>query len=120
MKYFGAAKAYFRKVVEDANALIGTGFIGTPALLPALTKLGMTDLVEKLFLNRQVPSWLYQVEHGATTIWERWDALALDGTIYDPDMNSYNHYAYGAVCQWHLNPSLASPRILHIRALTAS
>ena len=47
-----------------------------------------------------MPGWLYQVERGATTIWERWDAIRADGTIYDPDMNSYNHYAYGAVCQW--------------------
>jgi alpha-L-rhamnosidase len=95
-----AARAYFRKAVEDADYLIGTGFIGTPALLPALTKLGFDDLAGKVFLNRNVPGWLYQVERGATTIWERWDAMAPDGTIYDPDMNSYNHYAYGAVCQW--------------------
>jgi len=99
-KYYEAAKGYFRQVIIDADYLIGTGFIGTPALLPALTKLGMHDLAEKVFLNRKVPGWLYQVERGATTIWERWDALAPDGTIYDPDMNSYNHYAYGAVCQW--------------------
>ncbi|EPX87882.1 Alpha-L-rhamnosidase [Rubellimicrobium thermophilum DSM 16684] len=95
-----AGRACFRKVIEDAGYLIGTGFIGTPALLPALTKLGMTDLAEKVFLNRRVPGWLYQVERGATTIWERWDAIGEDGTIYDPEMNSYNHYAYGAVCQW--------------------
>jgi len=95
-----AARAYFRQSVEDAEYMIGTGFIGTPALLPALTKLGFDDLAEKVFLNRKVPGWLYQVEQGATTIWERWDAMAPDGTIYDPDMNSYNHYAYGAVCQW--------------------
>jgi alpha-L-rhamnosidase len=99
-EYYDQGKAYFRKVVEDADGLIGTGFIGTPALLPALTLHGMTDLAEKIFLNRKVPGWLYQVEHGATSIWERWDALGEDGTIYDPDMNSYNHYAYGAVCQW--------------------
>jgi alpha-L-rhamnosidase len=99
-RHYEAAKSYFRKVIEDANGLIGTGFIGTPALLPALSKLGMNDLAEKVFLNRKVPGWLYQVERGATTIWERWDAQAPDGTIYDPDMNSYNHYAYGAVCQW--------------------
>lgn len=85
---------------SSAHYLIGTGFIGTPALLPALTKLGMDDLAEKVFLNREVPGWLYQVERGATTIWERWDAQAPDGSIYDPDMNSYNHYAYGSVCQW--------------------
>ena len=99
-EHIEAGRAYFRRVVEDAEGLIGTGFIGTPALLPALTKLGLTDVAEKVFLNRRVPGWLYQVERGATTIWERWDALGEDGTIYDPQMNSYNHYAYGAVCQW--------------------
>lgn len=99
-QHLDAAKAYFRRVVEEADGLIGTGFIGTPALLPALTKLGMTDLAEKIFLNRRVPGWLYQVDRGATSIWERWDSVGEDGTIYDPDMNSYNHYAYGAVCQW--------------------
>ncbi|MBC7738916.1 MAG: alpha-L-rhamnosidase, partial [Candidatus Saccharibacteria bacterium] len=99
-EYYEAGKAYFRRVVEDADGLIGTGFIGTPAILPALTMHGMADLAEKIFLNRKVPGWLYQVDRGATSIWERWDALGEDGTIYDPDMNSYNHYAYGAVCQW--------------------
>ena len=99
-EHIDAAKLYFRRVIEDANYLIGTGFIGTPALLPALSKLGMNDLAEKVFLNRRVPGWLYQVEQGATTIWERWDAIGEDGTIFDPSMNSYNHYAYGAVCQF--------------------
>ena len=99
-QHYEAGKAYFRKVVTDADGLIGTGFIGTPALLPALTLHGMADLAEKIFLNRKVPGWLYQVDRGATSIWERWDALGEDGTIYDPEMNSYNHYAYGAVCQW--------------------
>ncbi|MBW9055909.1 alpha-L-rhamnosidase [Rhizobium mesosinicum] len=99
-EYEEAARGYFRGVAEETDGVIGTGFIGTPALLPALTRLGMLDLAEKMFLNRKVPGWLYQVERGATSIWERWDALAEDGTIYDPDMNSYNHYAYGAVCQW--------------------
>ncbi|APO78486.1 alpha-L-rhamnosidase domain-containing protein (plasmid) [Rhizobium etli 8C-3] len=95
-----AAKQHFRQVIIDADYKIGTGFIGTPALLPALTKLGMDDLAEKVFLQEEVPGWLYQVSRGATTIWERWDSMAPDGTIYEPDMNSYNHYAYGAVCQW--------------------
>ncbi|GGB10084.1 alpha-L-rhamnosidase [Allosediminivita pacifica] len=95
-----AATEYFRKSVEDAHYLIGTGFIGTPALLPALCKVGLTETAEKVFLNRKVPGWLYQVDQGATTIWERWDAIGPDGTIYEPSMNSYNHYAYGAVCQW--------------------
>lgn len=99
-EHFEAAKVYFRRVVEDADYLIGTGFIGTPSLLPALSMLGMNDLAEKVLLNRKVPGWLYQVDRGATTIWERWDAIGEDGTIYEPEMNSYNHYAYGAVCQF--------------------
>ena len=99
-RHIEAAKGYFRTIIEEANYLIGTGFIGTPALLPALTKMGMTDLAEKVFLNREVPGWLYQVEQGATTIWERWDAMGPNGELYDPYMNSFNHYAYGAVCQW--------------------
>ena len=95
-----AAKAHFRRIVVDADYKIGTGFIGTPALLPALAKIGAVDLAAKVLLNPEVPGWLYQVKMGATTIWERWDALAPDGSIYDPEMNSYNHYAYGAVCQF--------------------
>jgi alpha-L-rhamnosidase len=99
-QHYEAAKQHFRQLIIDADYKIGTGFIGTPALLPALTKLGMDDLAAKVFLQEQVPGWLYQVSQGATTIWERWDSMAPDGTIYEPDMNSYNHYAYGAVCQW--------------------
>ena len=92
-----ASKAYFRRVVDEADGLIGTGFIGTPAILPALTLHGMADLAERLLLNRKVPGWLYQVERGATTIWERWDAVGEDGTIYDPEMNSYILFALIAV-----------------------
>jgi alpha-L-rhamnosidase len=119
-EYEEAAKGYFRRVVEETDGVIGTGFIGTPALLPALTKLGMLDVAEKILLNRKVPGWLYQVEHGATSIWERWDAIAEDGSIYDPDMNSYNHYAYGAVCQWlfedvaGIKPIAAAPGFVEI------
>ena len=99
-QHFAAARGHFARIVEDAGYLIGTGFIGTPALLPALSMLGLHEHAARVFLNEEVPGWLYQVRMGATTIWERWDALAPDGTIYDPEMNSYNHYAYGAVCQW--------------------
>lgn len=99
-EHHDAARGFFKASLVNAQFRIGTGFIGTPALLPALTKLGLHDEAEKLFLNRDVPGWLYQVGKGATTIWERWDAIAPDGSIFDPHMNSYNHYAYGAVCQW--------------------
>ncbi len=95
-----AAKAHFRATVKRAGGRIQTGFIGTPALLPALVKIGASDLATAIFLQEGVPGWLYQVKRGATTIWERWDAIKEDGSIFDPAMNSYNHYAYGAVCQW--------------------
>lgn len=97
-----AAKGYFRNAIARADGRIGTGFIGTPALLPALVKIGEVGLAAAVFLQEEVPGWLYQVKMGATTIWERWDAIQPDGTIYNPQMNSYNHHAYGAVCQWLL------------------
>jgi alpha-L-rhamnosidase len=97
-----AAARYFKATIARADGRIGTGFIGTPALLPALVKIGEIGLAADVFLQEEVPGWLYQVKMGATTIWERWDAIQADGSIYNPQMNSYNHYAYGAVCQWLL------------------
>jgi alpha-L-rhamnosidase len=97
-----AAKRYFKATILRSEGRIGTGFIGTPALLPALVKIGEPGIAADVFLQEDVPGWLYQVKMGATTIWERWDAIQPDGTIYNPQMNSYNHYAYGAVCQWLL------------------
>ena len=93
-------RPHFRNAIARCDGRIGTGFIGTPALLPALIKIGEFGLAEQLFLQEGVPGWLYQVKNGATTIWERWDAIQEDGSIFNPQMNSYNHYAYGAVCQW--------------------
>lgn len=119
-QHIPAAKRYFRDTIAVSEGRIGTGFIGTPALLPALVKIGATDLAAKVFLQTDVPGWLYQVQQGATTIWERWDAIGPDGTIYDPDMNSYNHYAYGAVCQWlfesvaGFRPDPEAPGFAHI------
>ncbi|QQR41049.1 alpha-L-rhamnosidase [Devosia rhizoryzae] len=115
-----AAKRYFRNAIARSDGRIGTGFIGTPALLPALVKIGEWGLVADVFLQEEVPGWLYQVKMGATTIWERWDAIQSDGTIYNPQMNSYNHYAYGAVCQWLLEgvagfrPDAEAPGFEHI------
>lgn len=58
------------------------------------------ELAAAVFLQEEAPGWLYQLKHGATTIWERWDAIRPDGSAFASGMNSYNHYAYGAVCQW--------------------
>ena len=85
------------KKIEDNHGLLATGFLGTPYLLEELTKEGQAALAYKLLLNTQYPSWGYLVEHGATTMWERWNGDQMKG---DPSMNSYNHYAYGAVADW--------------------
>jgi len=76
---------------------LGTGFLGTPYLLSALTDTGHADVAYRLLLNTEYPSWGYLVDHGATTMWERWNG---DQMRNDPSMNSYNHYAYGAVGDW--------------------
>ncbi len=83
--------------IEANHGLLGTGFLGTPYLLEELTKTDHSDLAYKLLLNTAFPSWGYLVGHGATTMWERWNG---DQMKNDPAMNSYNHYAYGAVADW--------------------
>jgi len=77
-----------------------TGFLGTPALLFALSDHGQTDTAWRLLTQESYPSWLYPVKMGATTIWERWDGIRPDGSFQDASMNSFNHYAYGAVVEW--------------------
>jgi alpha-L-rhamnosidase len=76
---------------------LATGFLGTPYLLEALADTGHTDVAYQLLLSTEYPSWGYLVGHGATTMWERWNGDQMRG---DPSMNSYNHYAYGAVADW--------------------
>jgi alpha-L-rhamnosidase len=77
-----------------------TGFLGTPVLCHALSESGRSDLAYKLLFNTKYPSWLYAVTMGATTIWERWDGIKPDGSFQDVGMNSFNHYAYGAIGNW--------------------
>ncbi|WP_284292226.1 family 78 glycoside hydrolase catalytic domain [Luteimicrobium album] len=90
---------FVAKIHEDGDHLT-TGFVGTPWLLPALTAVGRNDVAYQLLGNKTYPSWLYEVENGATTMWERWDSIRADGSFEDPAMNSFNHYAYGAVGDW--------------------
>lgn len=90
---------YVAKVVAK-NYHLSTGFIGTPWLLPALTATGHSDIAYRMLLNEDYPSWGYEVASGATTMWERWDSLKPNGTFGDVGMNSFNHYAYGAVGNW--------------------
>jgi alpha-L-rhamnosidase len=83
--------------IEANHGMLATGFLGTPYLLAVLMETGHRELAYKLLLNTSYPSWGYLVGHGATTMWERWNGDQMRG---DPSMNSYNHYAYGAVADW--------------------
>lgn len=77
-----------------------TGLVGTPYILHELSRYGYTELAWSLLLRKEYPGWLYSVSKGATTVWEHWDGIKPDGTFWDDDMNSYNHYAYGSVADW--------------------
>ncbi len=117
-------------LVRAADGAVSTGFLGTPLVLPALSRHGHFDTAYLMLLRTGVRSWLYQVENDATTVWERWDAILPDGSIHDgimksideqgenpedPHMLSFNHYAYGAVIDWvyrnvgGLAPTIAAP-----------
>jgi len=91
------------KLVENVKSYgnhLTTGFLGTPYLCHVLTRFGYDDVAYTLLLQESYPSWLYPVKMGATTIWERWDGIKPDGTFQTPGMNSFNHYAYGAIGDW--------------------
>ncbi|MBI0382736.1 family 78 glycoside hydrolase catalytic domain, partial [Streptomyces albiflaviniger] len=87
-------------LIEDRDWHLSTGFLGTPRLLPTLTETGHTDVAYRLLHQRTFPSWGYQIDRGATTMWERWDSIKPDGSFQDVGMNSFNHYAYGSVGEW--------------------
>jgi len=91
-----------KRLDDDVNYFghLTTGFLGTPLICQALTENGYADTAYKLLFNKRYPSWLYPVTLGATTIWERWDGIRPDGSFQTAGMNSFNHYAYGAVGNW--------------------
>ena len=89
-----------RTLIEKEGHRLSTGFLGTPWLCEVLTRIGDDDLAYRLLLQTELPSWLYPITMGATTIWERWDAMLPDGAINPGEMTSFNHYAYGAVGAW--------------------
>ena len=86
--------------LEQIHGKLQTGFVGTPFLCAALTDYGMADKAYDLLLNDEYPGWLYAVNLGATTIWERWNSMNSDGSVSSTGMNSFNHYAYGSIAQW--------------------
>jgi len=91
------------RLAQDVRAFrnhLTTGFLGTPLLTRSLTDYGYLDVAYDLLNQDTYPSWLYPVKMGATTIWERWDGIKPNGSFQDAGMNSFNHYAYGAVGDW--------------------
>lgn len=109
------------KLLEESNYHLTTGFVGTPYLCHVLSENGRTDLAYRLLLQTDCPSWLYPITKGATTIWEHWDGIREDGSLWDERMNSFNHYSYGAVGDWlyrvvaGLNADAKAPGYRHIR-----
>jgi alpha-L-rhamnosidase len=95
-----AAGARLAQLVADAEGRIATGFAGTPVISDALSMVGETERAYQLLLQRRCPSWLYAVGCGATTVWERWDALLPDGSVNPGRMTSFNHYALGSIADW--------------------
>jgi alpha-L-rhamnosidase len=86
--------------IKKYNNHLTTGFLGTPYLCHVLTRFGYNEVAYKLLNQKTYPSWLYPVTMGATTIWERWDGIKPDSTFQAITMNSFNHYAYGAIGDW--------------------
>lgn len=88
------------ELIKGQRYGITTGFVGTPYITKVLAENGHADVAYNMILNDQCPSWIYPITMGATTIWERWDSLMPDGKLNPNSMNSFNHYAYGAVAEW--------------------
>jgi alpha-L-rhamnosidase len=94
-------KKCFKRTIDCRGGKLSVGFLGIGHLMPALMKCGLTEEAFALLEQKENPSWLYSVINGATTIWERWDSyVAETDTFGDVSMNSFNHYAYGAVGEW--------------------
>ena len=113
--------ANLRGKLEENKLHLNTGFVGTPYLCPTLSENGSADYAYTLLFNDDYPSWLYEVNLGATTIWERWNSVLADGTISDTiEMNSLNHYAYGSIVEWMyrymcgLRPVTPGCTVMHI------
>lgn len=121
------AAAHLVRLIHAADDHLRTGFLGTPHIIRVLDEVGYTDLAMKVLLNETYPSWFYSINQGATTLWERWNSYSHEHGFGDVEMNSFNHYAYGAIGQWlyerlaGLEPDAAHPGYKHffLRPLVA-
>jgi alpha-L-rhamnosidase len=113
------AGEHLARLVREAGTHLRTGFLGTPHLVPALDRTGHADLAAEVLLQETYPSWFFSINQGATTIWERWNSYTRADGFGDVSMNSFNHYAYGAIGQWMyerlagLSPDPAQPGYRH-------
>ena len=113
------AAANLVRLINEADGHLRTGFLGTPHIVRVLDETGYTDLAYDLLLKETYPSWFYSINQGATTMWERWNSYSRDDGFGDATMNSFNHYAYGAIGQWMyervagLAPDPAKPGYKH-------
>ncbi|MBE6129350.1 MAG: alpha-L-rhamnosidase [Erysipelotrichaceae bacterium] len=94
------AKELLVKLLDENDDKLATGFVGTPLLNETLSMLDLNDYAFELLFNEEYPGWLYEVNHGATTIWERWNSIDETGHISGTGMNSLNHYSYGSIVEW--------------------
>ena len=99
-KYITKTVEGLKRLLDKENGHLVTGFVGTPYFCHALSQNHALKEAYDLLLKEDFPSWLYQVKKGATTIWEHWDGMKDDGSMWSADMNSFNHYAYGAIGEW--------------------
>jgi alpha-L-rhamnosidase len=108
------------ELIRKRDWHLSTGFVGTPLLCPVLSRFGRHDVAMKLLLQDTYPSWLFPVKNGATTMWERWNSYTPENGFGDVGMNSFNHYAYGAIGEWMVHyvagiaPGEEGPAYQHI------
>jgi len=111
---------HLRQLITDNGNKLNTGFVGTGVMMPTLSDAGLIDVAYNLLLQHANPSWLYSVDQGATTIWERWNSYTKENGFLPDGMNSFNHYAYGVVFEWMyryvagINPDENRPGFKHI------
>ena len=109
-----------RQLITDNGEKLGTGFVGTSVINMTLSEAGLADKAYNLLLQCDCPSWMYSIDQGATTVWERWNSYTREKGFGDKSMNSFNHYAYGAVGEWMyrrmagINPDDRRPGFKHI------
>ena len=104
------AVKHLLEAIERSNYHLQTGFLGTPLLCNVLSNFGHNDIAYRLYTQTEYPSWLFPVKQGATTMWERWNSYTIKEGFGDVGMNSFNHYAYGAIEEWIMSHNLGIQR----------